>query len=66
MDRRGKKPDETQVSFRLPRGIRSRTQARGIGLHDHAGYHGSLVRVEDSVGSGLHVSDKYIGLDEFN
>ena len=23
MDRRGKKPDETQVSFRLPRGIRS-------------------------------------------
>jgi hypothetical protein len=52
--------------FLVPRGLKSRTQPRGIGLHDHAGYHGSLVRVEDSVGSGLHVSDKYIGLDEFN
>lgn len=52
--------------FIIPRGIRSRTQARGLGLHDFSGYHGSLVRVEDSVGSGLQVSDKFIGLDEFN
>lgn len=52
--------------FLVPRGIRSRSQPRGIGLHDYSGYHGSLVRVEDSVGSGTFVSDKFIGLDEFN
>lgn len=57
---------QTSGFFAVNRGLASRTQPRGIGLHEYAGYHGSLVRVEDSVGSGLHVSDKYIGLDEFN